>query len=75
MNDNNFNVLFERIGRIEATQSGIYKLLERIEEQSKKSEERLLHVESQTSKLMTMSSLCACFITLVISIFFQFYKT
>lgn len=63
MNDNNFNILFEKIGHIEATQAGIYHLLERIEANASHFETRLHKVEKQAVRLLTICGICAFLIT------------
>lgn len=68
MSDTNFNILFEKIGHIEASQAGIQRSLERIEEHSFGFEKRLRRVENQTTRLITLSGICACLITLGVSI-------
>jgi len=64
----NFNILFEKIGHIEASQNNTYRLLERIEAHGTSFEKRLQKVERQTTRLVTISSLCACLITITLGL-------
>jgi hypothetical protein len=75
MNDNNFNILFEKIGRIEATQAGIYRLLERVEQSASHTETRLHKVEKQAVRLMTLSGVCAFIFTLSFSLLTKIFKS
>jgi hypothetical protein len=75
MNENNFNILFEKIGHIEATQKGIYRLLERIEDNAQQVETRLQNVEKQAVRLMTLSGICAFIVTSGSTLIAKFLKS